>query len=300
MNLNDLETFLSVARLGTLSQAAEHLHITQPAVTKRIQNLEQSLDCALFSRVGRRLLLTSAGEALLPNAELISGTVANTHRQMQQLTNAAGGELRIATSHHIGLHRLAPVLREFRRSHPQVQLNLRFEDSEVAYQMVRNGSVELAVVTLNPAGDPELTEATVWDDPLVFVDSEPGHSNMSLQALAERPCVLPGPNTYTGRIVGQRFAEHNLPLNPAMSTNYLETIGMLVSVGLGWSVLPATMVVHLHILDVACAAMGRRLGYVFDPRINQSSATQRFIETLDQARRPSIPFRTFPGGPPSK
>ena len=280
MNFNDRQAFVAVAEHGSFSIAAQTLHITQPAVTKRIANLEDVYDTRLFDRIGRRVVLTRAGELLLPNAKALLNAAQDTQRQLQNLSAQVSGTLSIATSHHIGLHRLAPVLREFRTTYPDVALNLTFEDSEVAHQMVRQGDVELAVVTLDPAGEVDLHTELIWSDPLVFVSDQKLQKVVSLAALAERPCVLPGMATYTGRIVTDRFSDAGLTLQPVMSTNYLETIGMLVSVGLGWSVLPATMQAELQVLKVDTPPLTRNLGMVSNPQRVMSRAASAFIEVL--------------------
>jgi DNA-binding transcriptional LysR family regulator len=103
-----------------------------------------------------------------------------------------------------------------------------------------------------------------------------------MQALADTPCVLPGIGTYTGRIVMQRFADRGITLTPSMSTNYLETIGMLASVGLGWSVLPRSMVGELHEIEVDCPAMSRTLGCVTNPARSVSNAAAAFLDTVNE------------------
>lgn len=282
MNFQDLRTFVVVADEASFSNAASLLHVTQPAVSKRIQALEQRFSVKLFDRVGKSVHLTQAGAALLPQARLMLTTLSDTEKQLQNLAQHVAGSLTLATSHHIGLHRLAPVLRQFVSLYPQVQINISFEDSEVAHDRVRQGSSELAVVTLNPEGDLQLHSHAIWADPLLFVTAPGSSSEVSLQELAQQPCVLPGTSTFTGRIVLQRFAEQGLQLSPTMSTNYLETIGMLVSVGLGWSVLPKSMVGDLTVLEVDCEPMARTLGYVTNPSRTSSNAADAFVDVLNQ------------------
>ena len=280
MDIQDLRTFLAIAESRSFSKAAGALHITQPAVSKRIQTLEQSLGARLFDRVGKRIFLTEAGELLIPQARQLLTMLADTERELRNLSESVAGTLQLATSHHIGLHRLEPVLRRFISNYPQVQMNISFEDSEVAHDLVRQGEIELAVVTLNPEGDPTLQYQAVWHDPLVFVSSVAESGSLALRDLAQLPCVLPGTATYTGRIVLQRFAEQGITLQPAMSTNYLETIGMLVSVGLGWSVLPLSMTANLEVLQVDCAPMSRTLGFVTNAERSMSNAARAFTEIL--------------------
>ena len=260
MQLVELRTFLAVAEEKSFSAAAQRLFITQPAISKRIQSLENHLGTPLFDRIGKRVYLTEAGSLLNARAETKLRLAKDTEKEIFNLNDTISGRLNLATSHHIGLHRLAPVLKDFSQRYPDVQLDIQFEDSEVAYQMVRSGQVELAVVTLNPDDtdlDADLKANCIWRDPLVFVSSANEPLATTLQMLAAQPCILPGQATYTGRIVMDRFARAGLTIKPTLSTNYLETIGMLVSVGLGWSVLPRSMIGDLSVLEVNCEPISR-------------------------------------------
>ena len=283
MHLDELESFIQVARLGSFSAAAQQLHISQPAMSKRIQSLEHHLGVTLFDRLGKRVRLTQAGELLVVKATAMLDLSKDMERDVGNLAQTVSGRLSMATSHHIGLHRLAPVLQRFTQDYPEVELDIQFEDSEVAHNLVRAGDIELAVVTLNPAGEieqPDLKTETVWEDPLCFVNAKPLPEVTSLNQLATLPCILPGPNTFTGRIVTERFASQGLVLNPALSTNYLETISMLVSVGVGWSVLPLTMTSELHQLNPNCAPINRTLGWVTHAKRTQSNNANAFLQVL--------------------
>ncbi|MFZ2320702.1 MAG: LysR family transcriptional regulator, partial [Pseudomonas sp.] len=150
MDLASLNAFIAIAETGSFSLAGERLHLTQPAISKRIAGLEQQLKVRLFDRLGREINLTEAGRALLPRAYQILGVLDDTRRALSNLSGEISGRLTLATSHHIGLHRLPPLLRAFTRAHPQVALDIQFLDSEVAYEEVLHGRAELAVITLAP------------------------------------------------------------------------------------------------------------------------------------------------------
>ena len=283
MHLDELESFIQVARLRSFSAAAQQLHISQPAMSKRIQSLESHLGVSLFDRLGKRVRLTPAGELLVGKANAILDLSRDMERDVGNLAQTISGRLSMATSHHIGLHRLSPVLQRFTQQYPEVELDIQFEDSEVAHKLVRAGDIELAVVTLNPAGEqeqPDLETKTIWQDPLCFVNAKPLPELTSLGQLASLPCILPGPNTFTGRIVTERFASEGLVLNPALSTNYLETISMLVSVGVGWSVLPQTMTSELQQLTPQCAPITRTLGCVTHSKRTLSNSASAFLQVL--------------------
>ena len=283
MHLDELESFIQVARLRSFSVAAQQLHISQPAMSKRIQSLESHLGVSLFDRLGKRVRLTPAGELLVGKANAILDLSRDMERDVGNLAQTVSGRLSMATSHHIGLHRLSPVLQRFTQQYPEVELDIQFEDSEVAHKLVRAGDIELAVVTLNPAGEqeqPDLETKTIWQDPLCFVNAKPLPEVTSLGQLASLPCILPGPNTFTGRIVTERFASEGLVLNPALSTNYLETISMLVSVGVGWSVLPQTMTSELQQLTPQCTPITRTLGCVTHSKRTLSNSASAFLQVL--------------------
>ena len=292
MDSQNLIAFLQVAELGSFSLAGEKLHLTQPAVSKRIAALEDQLNLRLFDRIGRQVNLTEAGRVLLPNAKRIIRAVEESRRQLADLSGQVRGELHLATSHHIGLHRLPPVLRAFSQRYPDVDLQLRFLDSEKAYAEVLQGRVDLAVITLSPTVHAVLVSEVIWTDPLAFVCS-PQHplirfENLKLKDLAAYPAILPEPETYTGRIVAGLFSRAGVSLPLKLATNYLETLKMMVSIDLGWSVLPHSIIdEHLRVLTPetpAGFALTRQLGFVHHRDRSLGNAAHAFIRLLNQAK----------------
>lgn len=285
MDISSLKAFIAVAETGSFSQAAERLFVTQPAVSKRIAALESELEARLFDRIGRRVTLTEAGRALLPRARNILVELEDSVRAISNLSGDVQGVLRFATSHHIGLHRLPPILRGFIRRYPRVRLDIRFMDSEAACQAVEHGDLELAIVTLPPQPSPHLATRAVWPDPLGIMVS-PEHplaqqAPVPLEALQRHPAILPASHTYTRQIVEQAFAGLSLKLDVGLSTNYLETIKMLVSIGIGWSVLPLTMLdAQLRRVAIAGLHLERRLGVVYHPDRTLSNAASALIDRL--------------------
>jgi len=285
MDTQNLKAFLLVAETGSFSLAAEKLHLTQPAVSKRIALLEEQLGTGLFDRIGRNISLTEAGNALLPHARAVQLELEAARQSVRDLSGAIAGQLRLATSHHIGLHRLPPVLSAFSKAYPAVQIDIDFMDSEQAYELIMQGKVELAIVTLAPVREPSVVTLPVWRDPLDFMVARhhplAQNSHLDLQALAMHPAILPGLNTYTGQIVARLFDRHQLSLQVSMATNYLETIRMMASVGLGWTVLPRSMRDEtLVTLQLSAASIERTLGIVYHRGRSLSRAAGAFIEVV--------------------
>lgn len=285
MNTAGLKAFIAVADTGSFSLAAESLFITQPAVSKRVSSLETELGNRLFDRVGRQVSLTEAGRLLLPRARRILLELEDSLRALSNLGGDVGGKLGFATSHHIGLHRLPPVLQRFTRLWPSVRLDIAFMDSEAACHAVEHGDRELGIVTLPLTAIGSLETRVVWEDPLaVVVGNEhalASRKTVSLDELARHPAILPAANTFTRQIAEQAFAKLYLDLDVILSTNYLETIKMLVSVGIGWSLLPETMLDdQIRKVDVKQLILKRSLGIVFHRERTLSNAARKMIGLL--------------------
>ena len=286
METQNLVTFIAVAESGSFTQAAESLHLSQPAVSKRITALEEQVGQPLLDRVGRQVTLTDAGRTLLPYAKKVLQDLEDGRRALSHLHEKVAGRLSIGTSHHIGLHRLPPVLRAFTQQYPEVDLDIHFMDSEVACQAVLAGKLELGIVTLPTQPLPQLQQRSVWDDPLSVVVA-PGHPLLEkprarLQDLAGHPAVLPDEATYTHRIVTRALQEHGLVPRIRLATNYLETLKMLVGIGLGWSVLPDSMIDgSIRQLPIPQLALHRELGAVWHERRTLSGAGMALLGCLE-------------------
>lgn len=288
MDTQSLQAFLAVADCASFSLAAEQLYLTQPAVSKRIATLEDQIGARLFDRIGRRVSLTEAGRVLLPRAREILVMVDDSRRALTNLSGNVGGSLTMATSHHIGLHRLPPILKAYTQAHPEVRMDMRFLDSEQAYQGVLDGELEIAVVTLAPVPDPQLTVVPIWIDRLRFVcgNDHPlaDHEALPLSALSAFDAVLPGHLTFTRGIVVDTFARDGLKVNVALSTNYLETLKMMVAIGLGWSVLPESLIDdEVQVLPIDHRPIERPLGYLVHKSRTLSNAARSMLDMLDAA-----------------
>jgi len=285
MQIPQIKAFLAVAESGSFSVAAETLHITQPAVSKRIRQLEISIKSDLFDRIGKRSILTPNGRAFKPHAERILQELNTYRSELARQLDEPSGSLTLATSHHIGLHRLPQVLRDFKIRYPLVELDLHFMDSEDACTAIANNELELAVVTLPELADEKLSLEPVWIDSLqvVMAADHPlaGYRNILPRQLLEHPAILPSLGTFTRRIIDRFFAENSEQPKIILETNYLETIKVMVSANLGWSILPQSMVdssligQSLDGLDIR-----RRLGIVTRKQRTLSLNSSAMIELL--------------------
>ncbi len=285
MDISALQAFIAVAESGSFSRAAERIFLTQPAISKRIAALEQDIGARLFDRVGRKIHLTPAGEALLLRTRAVLSELEDIKRDITNLSGTIAGELSVATSHHIGLHRLPPALKRFHETYTNVRLNLHFMDSEKACNAVARGELELAVVTLPPSAEPPLRVEKIWDDPLDIVvsRSHPLAQAKRVQAamLLDYPAILPGLGTYTREIILNSFGPLRDKIQVGMATNYLEVLKMLAAIGLGWSALPRTMIDEgLKVVQIEKREIRRELGIVTHEKRTLSNAGQAMIRII--------------------
>jgi Transcriptional regulator len=286
MDMRALRAFLAVSETGSFSLAGERLHLSQPAVSKRIGQLESDLGQRLFDRLPRRVLPTEAGRALLPYARAAVAALEDGQRVLGRLADEPRGPLRFAASHHVGLRRLPGVLSEYGRRHPQVALDLHLMESERACSAVAEGEMELAISTLPDVPVAELATRVLWADALCLVAAAEhpllvagGHP--SAAQLSSYPAVLPERGTFTRNLIDRALARSGIRANVRMETGNLESLRMLAAAGLGWSLLPESLIeTPLRRLRLDGLEARRELGVVQHARRQQSAAAKALIELL--------------------
>ncbi|GAA3911051.1 LysR family transcriptional regulator [Litoribacillus peritrichatus] len=288
MDTNTLKAFIVVAKHQSFSEAAEELHLTQPAVSKRIISLEGQLGTSLFDRIGRNIHLTPAGAALLPKAKQILHLMKSTQQELHNLSQSVSGSLEIICSHHIGLHRLPPILKEYSIRYPDVDLKIEFGESESGYEQVVQGDKEMALITLAPEPNKSLISHSIWHDDMKFVCSKEHplakKGTTTIEDLAKHKAILPSHNTFTRQRVERLFADTDVKLDVVTSTNYLDTIQMMVSIGYGWSVLPESLSKELYEMNIPIEMNSRQLGYVIHKHHSLTNAAKALIELLNEAK----------------
>jgi DNA-binding transcriptional LysR family regulator len=289
MEFSQLQAFISVAQNRSFSITAQQLHLSQPAISKRISTLEKQLDCELFDRIGHQVQLTEAGQRLLPRAIKILQDIEDCTRHIQQLDKNISGKLTIASSHHIGLHRLPNILKYYANEFTDVELDFQFLESEQACEAVRTGKIELAVITLPLEPDDKLYTIKLWEDDLDCMVSNDHDmndiSNITLEQLTNYPLLLPSKKSFTTQIIEQPFKDRNLNLNTVMTSNDLESLRMMVEIGLGWSMLPSSMLRDpLKKVQVKGLNLSRNLGLVRHNERTLSSSAKAMITLLEASR----------------
>lgn len=295
MDIDALLAFVTTMKEQSFSRAAVKLNLTQPAISKRIQSLENQLKVKLFERLQRDIILTEAGEALLPHALNVLHEIDNAKLAIKNIHSNIEGQLRIVASHHIGLHRLPLILKNFSKRYPSVDLKLNFLDSESAAPLLKENQADIAFITIPSDMHQDYISHLVWDDPMSFICGK-SHPLSKLHVihpsdLSKHNAILPSTTTLTYRVVETIFKQNKVKLKASIPTNYLETMKMMASVDMGWSVLPNTMIDEdLLVLPLSEKfrdsiegnktkhPVSRKLGAISYRKKNLSNAATAFIE----------------------
>lgn len=292
VELAALRLLLAIAEAGTLTQAAKRLHLSQPAATHQLAQLEKALGVRLFERSVRGLKATPAGLAATARAREALASLAAMSDDLRALGEGAAGLVRVGGGATTLLQLLPQVLTQFRKAHPRVAFELREGSTTRLAAWLDEGELDLAVVTL-PLAAPGLSVEPWREDPLVPVGhpSSPlaGHPLVAAD-LVRVPWLLPpeGAPLRTAALAGF----HAAGLRPAVAATLpsTEALKAAVEAGLGHAVLPAAAVRPalalggLVALEAPPLWPARALGLAWRSQQALGPATQAFLDALRQER----------------
>ncbi len=240
LDSRQLRAFVTLSRTGSYTHAARELHLTQSAISHSMKALEQDVGCKLLSIMGKKILLTQAGEQLLHHAEKILNEMSATRASLQQLGKWGVGRLRIGASTTACQYILPGVLREFKKSFPQYGIILEPDDTMDAIAALRENRIDLAL-GLEPAKEEQFEFHPLFSDELFFLCS-PQHSwakrkSIERDEIPKQNYVLYSRASYTFRMVEKYFREENMVLNTVIELGSMEAIKELVKLDLGVCIL---------------------------------------------------------------
>ena len=235
-----MRAFATLARTGSFTLAAKELFLSQSAVSHSMKALETDVGCRLFDRVGKKAMLTQAGEALLHHTEKILQEMNAARAGLEQLGKWGVGRLRIGASSTACQYILPSVLREFKDSFPKCHISIEPGDTVEAVELLHNNRVDLAI-TLEPRNEDQFEFHPLFTDELGFLVgamhswARAGH--VERREIPKQSYVLYNKNSYTFRMIKDYFNQEDMVLNTVMELGSMEAIKELVKLGLGVSIL---------------------------------------------------------------
>jgi LysR family transcriptional regulator for metE and metH len=171
LEIRHLQLVAAVADVGSLTRAGDRLHLTQSALSHQLRDIESRLGAALFLRVGKRLVLTPAGERLLASARDVLERLTQAEHDIREMGRDRAGVLRITTECYTCYHWLPPLLLRYRRTFPRVEVRIDVDATRNPIEMLLAGKIDLAIVSC-PVKDRRLASRPVFDDELVLIASK--------------------------------------------------------------------------------------------------------------------------------
>ncbi len=285
MELRQLRAFERVVALGSFSRAAEELALSQPAVTAQVQGLERELGVRLLERLPRRVLLTAAGEALLPFARTMLNLEEDARRALEELKGVRAGTLRVGASPTIGTYLLPALLGELKRRHPGLRTIAEIRPTHEVAAALETHALDIGLVEAAVDSAALSIEAFRSDELVLIVPS--GHPWSARGAV--RPVELTGqslivrePGSGTRQLVEERLRALGVEVTPSLELGAIEAIKHAVAAGLG-----VAFVSRLAIEPE------QRLGMLAVVQVEGLDLHRPFYRLLHRQRRPSPAARAF-------
>jgi len=232
MNLEYLKTYIEVIRLGSFSEVAKKLSISQPAVSFQIQKLEQELGVCLIDRRQKKLMMTEAGKRLLVFAKLFDKEHQTLMHDFEHLREEVTGNLIITASTMPGDFILPPILAEFKKQHPAVDIQVAVTDSARVIEAVKSGEYDVGFCGISP-GDQELEAVKIAEDEIVLIVF-PEHpfarrKQVSYLEVSAEPLIFREPTSGTQRSVATLLMNSGFDLSQCKPTLILGTTEAVVT-----------------------------------------------------------------------
>ncbi|GAB3140616.1 LysR family transcriptional regulator [Microbispora hainanensis] len=243
MDRRQIEYFLAVVAHGSFTSAAHALNVTQPSLSHAVGALERELGVELFTRLGRGVRLTSAGEALLEPAQQIVRDFSRARASVQRVRGLQSGRLYIVALTTLAVDPLARMVGAFRNRHPGIDIRITDPEQAVAVaEMVRSGKCELGLADFSvPATGLRTLELPEQEMLAVLPPGSPYAERLTISEVAELDLVTTPQGTTTRTVVEQALAGASVPLRIAVETTHRAAIVPLVLAGAGAALLPRPM-----------------------------------------------------------
>jgi DNA-binding transcriptional LysR family regulator len=285
-----LQVFHTVARLLSFTKAAETLHMTQPAVTFQVRQLEEYFNTRLFDRTHNRISLTEAGERVYEYADRIFDLYNDMENSVREMTGEIRGALTIGASTTIAEYMLPALLGDFGTRYPEVTIHLRVSNSEGIVSMVENNTIDLGVVEA-PVGNKNLVVEVCRQDQLVAI-VPPNHDLAEREAigiddLLQYPFICREEGSGTREVINEYLSKYcKTTLNISMELGSPEAVKGAVEAGMGVSVVSRATIQKELKLDTLRAinlapALERPFSFVHQ---KQKFRLRAMEELLDFAR----------------
>jgi len=288
IDFDGVQAFVAIAELGGFSKAARELHVTQTALTRRLQKLEGYLNLRLLDRTTRQVKLTPVGRDFLPQARAIVQQMTHAVERLRDVSQRALGNVTLACIPTVTSHVLPQLIQRYAQAHPDNRIQLLDGSSNEVRNAVLNGQAELGIAL---AGDkhPDLLESPWMSDPLVFICRKPHplaqRDSVTWAELSGTELVGVSSQVSTREFMDYRLAERGIRLQAKYEVQHHATALNLVAAGVGSAVLPSSTVLEgdrpgLRKIALTGPSVKRKLVLLRPRRSTLSPAAEAFHALL--------------------
>ncbi|HYD94566.1 MAG TPA: LysR substrate-binding domain-containing protein [Noviherbaspirillum sp.] len=296
ITLKQFRYFLAVAESASVASAARMINIAQSAVTKSIQELEESLGVQLFERTAKGMVLTQEGHRFQASARKVMSAVAEASRIDYRHEEELSGNLTIGVTSLVAGYYLADLFSRFQRSHPSVKISVIEDSAQFLEHLLINGEVDLAIMVSNVLGDPQaLVVETLTSSPnrVWLAASHPlaARPELTLAECAEHEQVVLETDRVEG-VLRAVWARYGLRPQITLRTSSLEAVRSLVGVGAGIAILPDFLyrpwtldAEHVEVRTLRDAVPSIDIGLVWRRGSHINPVTSEFIHLAREKSR---------------
>lgn len=239
MNIDLFKSFIAVAKFKSISRASESLYLTQPAITKQIQFLEQEYNKKLFDRSHKELRLTEEGKILLDYANRILGIYNESFSSLSEKAGQIKGTLQIAASLTTGIYILPRFIKFFRDAYPQIKIEMSLDNTAHVLKALKKEDIHFGFIGINPE-DASILLIPFYQDKLTVVVG-PGSKIMKVarwKGLEEIPFIGREKGSDIRTTYENWFEQRIVSFMPTIELNNTEAIKSFLAYNMGFSILP--------------------------------------------------------------
>ncbi len=240
MDLRQIRSFVTLAKLSNITKTAETLHLSPAAIHKQLKNLEEELQTPLYEKIGRRLQLTQAAQVLLPHATDLLLRYESTLEALREWQGSKTATVRLGSGPGISIELLPELLLQFRNAHPGIEVVVETGSTVWLIQNLTEGALDLAIM-VNPdaPGRERLTEEVAWDFEIVLVTaSREVPRRCQIHALEAFPFILFKSGSQLEKAIDGYMEKHDFHPRVSMRFDNVETIKAMLKASAGISMLP--------------------------------------------------------------
>lgn len=297
-NLSSYYIFYTVAKAGNISKAAKELYISQPAISKSIQKLEESLNCKLFTRSSRGVLLTDEGEILYDHVRDAFSSLDEGERKLKESIDLGVGRIKIGVSSTLCKYILLPYLEDFISQNPHINISISCQSTNETLKLLDDNQIDIGLIG-KPSANRNLEFDSVAEIEDIFVASKEYLKNLKAREISDDEIlekanlILLDPNNMTRQYIDNYLKDQEIENEETISVSSLDLVIEFAKIGLGVSSVIKQFVLNelknetLVEIPLKAPLYKREIGFAYKPHKTKTKALSVFINYYQEKKKQS-------------